>query len=472
MRRVGGRYELEAEIAQGAIGTVWRALDTATGQRVAVKQLRPEAAAQPELVDAFLAEARILGELNHPSVIKALDLVQADNQYALVLDLVNGVDLRRRLRADGPLPPSVAADVVAQVADALAYVHQRGVVHGDIKPGNILVPVDGSPVRLADFGIARRVPWAGPDADRATHATPEYVAPEVVAGEPPLPAVDVYALGIVLYELLCGRSPYRGGPAVDVLRRHATCVPVPPPGLPEQIWPVITECMITDPDQRPSATLVARRLRSVLPSLAGLEPLAPLAPDVVTWWPRSAEDTAPVPSIRRRVTWVPAGGAPVSPAAAYSTHFVAVPEPVSPAPSPAPAPVRPRRIIVRPRRSLRAPLLVGVVVALIAVAFGLTTVLMLNHPQRAQSTEPAAVVSPEPASPSPSAHQSPDPSGGGSGAGTGTPARPPHSSGGSSRGSGGGSGGSGGSGGRSSQPTQSPGLPGIGDPMPTLPAVR
>src|SRR6059058_3537835 len=232
MRTVGsGRYELEAEIAKGAIGTVWRGRDTATGLRVAVKQLRPEAATQPELVEAFLAEWRILADLDHPCIVRARELVRGGDTYALVLDLVNGQDLRRRLRVDGPLPPAVAADVVAQVADALAYLHDRSIVHGDIKPGNILVPVDGSPVRLTDFGVARRVRLDGAalegqrathatpeyvapeviagrlrldgaalEGQRATHATPEYVAPEVIAGRPPRPSTDVYALGIVLYE--------------------------------------------------------------------------------------------------------------------------------------------------------------------------------------------------------------------------------------------------------------------------------
>src|SRR5437667_7905042 len=119
----GGRYELEAEIAKGAVGTVWRARDGRTAERVAVKLLRPEAVEQP-VVESFLAEARILFELRHPCVVRARELVPVGPRYALVLDLVNGLDLRRRLRADGPLPPAVAVDVVAQVADALAYVHE------------------------------------------------------------------------------------------------------------------------------------------------------------------------------------------------------------------------------------------------------------------------------------------------------------------------------------------------------------
>src|SRR5256714_4957823 len=194
MQTIGeGRYELEAEIAAGAVGTVWRARDTGTGGRVAVKLLRPDAVDQPALVESFLREAAILADLSHPCVVRARELVPVGSRYALVLDLVNGLDLRRRLRSDGPLPPAVAVDVVAQVADALAYLHGQGIVHGDVKPGNILVPVDGSPVRLTDFGVARRI--SDSDQSRATHATPEYVAPEVIAGTPPRPSTDVYALG-------------------------------------------------------------------------------------------------------------------------------------------------------------------------------------------------------------------------------------------------------------------------------------
>src|SRR2546423_430351 len=217
-----GRYELEAEIAKGAIGTVWRGRHTATGQRVAVKQLRPEAAGQPELVEAFLAEWRILAELDHPCIVRARELVRGGDTYALVLDLVNGADLRRRLRADGPLPPAVAAEVVAQVADALGYLHGRGVVHGDIKPGNILVPVDGSAVRLADFGVARRLlpagrarrPRAGPDGVPGGPRVAVHIAPVAAPPGATWPPVPVSPAS--------GESP----PA-----RMSAMVPVTPPAL-------------------------------------------------------------------------------------------------------------------------------------------------------------------------------------------------------------------------------------------------
>lgn len=319
-----GRYRLDTEIACGAIGTVWRAVDTATGDTVAVKMLRPEAAEQPDLVDAFLAEAEILADLDHPSTVRSRDFVPQDARYALVMDLIDGEDLRRRVRRDGPVPPAVAVNVVAQVAGALAYLHGRGIVHGDVKPGNLLVPADGGPVKLVDFGVARRA-IGGEDAARATHATPEYVAPEVVAGGPPTPAADVYALGIVLFELLCGCSPYRGGQPTQVLRRHGSCSPVPPPGLPSIVWPLIEACMAMDPADRPSAQAISARLRRLEPMLAGVSPLAPLAADQVTWWPRSTGATSAAAAVVRPVTWVPLHTAPVTPASPYAGRMVAIP---------------------------------------------------------------------------------------------------------------------------------------------------
>ncbi|MEV7229490.1 protein kinase [Polymorphospora sp. NPDC051019] len=324
-----GRYRLEREIARGAIGAVWRAVDTRDDTAVAVKLLRPEAAEQPDLVEAFIVEAELLALLDHPSVVRRRDFVDsatgpdgADGELALVMDLVEGEDLRRRVRRDGPVPAAIAADVVAQVADALSYLHGRGIVHGDVKPGNLLVPADGGPVRLVDFGVARAV--EGVPA-RATHATPEYVAPEVVAGAPPTPAADVYALGIVLFELLCGRSPFRGGPPTEVINRHATCTPVPPPGLPSVLWPIIEDCLAVDPAARPRASLLAVRLRAVRSELDGTAAVPALTAGTVTWWPRPAGATTGLAKVAQPVTWVPLRAAPVSPASAYSGRMVAIP---------------------------------------------------------------------------------------------------------------------------------------------------
>jgi serine/threonine-protein kinase len=503
----GGRYELEAEIAKGAIGTVWRARDTRTGERVAVKLLRPEAADQPQLVEAFLAEARILAELHHPCVVRARELVQVGGQYALIMDLVNGQDLRRRLRADGPLPPAVAVDVVAQVADALAYVHSRGIVHADVKPGNILVPVDGSPVRLADFGVARRI--AETDPSRATHATPEYIAPEVIGGTPPRPSTDVYALGIVLYELVCGRSPYRGGAASEVLYRHISCVPVPPAGFPEAVWSAVVECLAVDPADRPLPGTLAERLRALEPALDGLAPLPSTGTDVVTWWPREAQDTAPVPESRRRATWTGCAAEPVSPAVGYSRHgsdlpigtlpgaetvepraAVAVASVPAPFVVPAPAPVRRTRrarlLAAQPgdRRGWPTSVRLGLVAAAaLVVLVGLGVTLMLRSGGHfGPPSRPVAVISrqpdgtrsgsPTPPSASHSASPAPQPSSAGTdpdggtdnGSGSGNTGGGSTDPGGSTNG-GGTTDGGGTDGG---QVPGMPSVPGMGSPMPSF----
>jgi serine/threonine protein kinase len=342
-----GRYRLETEIARGAIGVVWRAVDVTTGEPVAVKMLRPETVTSTDLVTGFLTEAEILAGLDHPAIIRVRNLVTGGGMFALVMDLVMGNDLRRRLRSGGPLPPARAAAVGAEVADALAYIHGRGITHGDVKPGNLLLPDTGGSVRLADFGVARR---AGQEPG-TIQATPEYVAPEVVSGAQPHHASDVYALGIVLYELAAGRSPFRGGPPADVLRRHASCVAVPPAGMPGPLWTVIDSCLQADPRQRPAPATLSATLRGLESQLAAFPALAPLAADAVTFWPRSAEETAPITAPVNQVTWVPFGSdgtlaaAPVSPAATDAGRMVAVPlradgsiEPATPEPTTVPVP--------------------------------------------------------------------------------------------------------------------------------------
>jgi serine/threonine protein kinase, bacterial len=295
-RVLDGRYELREVIAVGGAGTVWRATDRRTGEPVAVKVLNSEAARQPDVVAAFRYEAELLAGLDHPGVVRARGFVATGDDLALVMDLVPGTDLRALLRRDGPLAPAAAADVLGQVCAALAAVHAAGIVHGDVKPNNILVPPDrGSDrVRLVDFGVAHRIQ----NPTEATHATPEYVAPEVVDGGSATTASDVYGLGLVLYEALVGRSPYRGGSMEDVLRRHARCEVVRIAGIPDELWCLIESCLVLDPARRPSAANLAGRLRAVAGSLAGLPPLRVPA-HAATYRPRGTAPAA-VPTVPRQ----------------------------------------------------------------------------------------------------------------------------------------------------------------------------
>lgn len=297
-----GRYRLGAQFSRGAVGAVHHGHDLQDDVPVAVKVLRSDAAEYPDLVEGFHTEAALLSRLDHPNVIRLRARTAVGDLPALVLDLVDGDDLRHRIRRDGPLPPAVAVAVAAQVATALSYLHERDIAHGDVKPANLLAPADGGRVRLIDFGAARTGHASASAPDRATLATPEYAAPEIASGGPPTWSSDVYALGIVLFELLCGRTPYRGGNADEVLARHRRCVPVPPPGLPPAVWPVIEQCLAARPADRPTARSLVARLRGLEPALDGWPALPALPADAVTWWPRDvpAASAAPVGARPRR----------------------------------------------------------------------------------------------------------------------------------------------------------------------------
>lgn len=264
---LAGRYRIDAEIARGAAGVVHRAHDLITGETVAVKVLHAEAAAEPAVATAFLDEAEVLSELNHPGIVRPRDLIVNGSLMALVMDLVEGTDLRRTIMDNGPVAPVEAVTVVSQVAQALAAVHAKEIVHGDIKPGNILVSDGGA--RLVDFGVARRI--ASPDAP--THGTPDYTAPEIIDGRPSSAKSDVYGLGLVLYEAITGLSPYRGGTIDEVLERHRTSVPVRPDDIPGELWTVIEACLSADPARRPDADALPAMLRATMPFLS-TEPAA------------------------------------------------------------------------------------------------------------------------------------------------------------------------------------------------------
>lgn len=294
------RYRIDAELARGAAGVVHRARDLITEEDVAIKILHADAASEPAVATAFLDEAEVLTELNHPGIVRPRDLIVNGNLMALVMDLVDGVDLRRVVLDDGPLSARRAVAVVAEVAEALAAVHAKGIVHGDIKPGNILVPADGGSVRLVDFGIARRI--ASPDAP--THSTPDYTAPEIVNGAPSSEKSDVYGLGLVLYEALCGVSPYRGGTVDEVLERHRSMIPVRPSSVVPELWSLIENCLAVDPVDRPVAQALPSMIRAVEPLLSDEAP----GPVTVDLRPRTVVTPMASPGLVAPAPVTPAAG--------------------------------------------------------------------------------------------------------------------------------------------------------------------
>ncbi|GLX00619.1 serine/threonine-protein kinase [Microtetraspora sp. NBRC 16547] len=273
---LGSRYVLLDEIGAGGMGTVWRARHRETGETVAVKLLRESLTGDQDLVLRFVQERNVMRTLRHPNIVTVRDFVIEGERLALVMDLVDGGDLRTLLRQHGTLPPAEAARLMAQVADALAAAHAAGVVHRDIKPGNVLIDGATGQVRLTDFGVARIVHGPGITQTTSIIGTPAYLPPEVADGSAPTPAVDVYAIGLILYELLAGRPPFVGDHPMALLRQHATAMPRRLPGMPDALWAVIAACSAKDPAERPAAGQVAAALRAAAPSLAGLPALPPV----------------------------------------------------------------------------------------------------------------------------------------------------------------------------------------------------
>ncbi|NNJ07831.1 serine/threonine protein kinase [Streptomyces sp. PKU-MA01144] len=287
MRPVGSKYLLEEPLGRGATGTVWRArmgvspgaaalggseipgADAAVpgrpGETVAIKVLKEELANDADVVMRFLRERSVLLRLTHPNIVRTRDLVVEGDVLALVMDLVDGPDLHRYIRDNGPFSPVAAALLTAQIADALAASHDDGVVHRDLKPANVLLAERDGEMHpmLTDFGIARLADSPGLTRTHEFVGTPAYVAPESAEGRPQTSAVDVYGAGIMMYELVTGRPPFGGGTALEVLHRHLSEEPRRPSTVPGPLWTVIERCLRKEPGERPSAANLARALRVV-----------------------------------------------------------------------------------------------------------------------------------------------------------------------------------------------------------------
>lgn len=310
-RKIGSRYTAHQILGRGSAGTVW--LGEGPDGPVAVKLLREDLASDQELVGRFVQERSALLGLDHPHVVSVRDLVVDGNDLALVMDLVRGTDLRTRLDRERRLAPEAAVAIVADVADALAAAHAAGVVHRDVKPENVLLDMQGPlgpggshPALLTDFGVAKLIDTPRrASAGRATApttriiGTPDYLAPEIVEGLPPRAAVDIYALATVLYELLAGFTPFGGGHPGAVLRRHVTETVVPLPGIPDELWQLMVQCLAKAPASRLRASELSVRLRELLPLLAGMPPLDVDEPDDAEAEPEPSEEPAE-PSVRRR----------------------------------------------------------------------------------------------------------------------------------------------------------------------------
>jgi serine/threonine-protein kinase len=309
---LGYRYRLERQIAAGGIGQVWQAYDEVLERQVAVKLLRPEYAEHPETLERFRAEARHAGALNHPHIAQVYDYRHSGlcrGPY-LVMEYVDGPSLADVIERE-PLSADFTCDVIAQAASALDAAHKAGLVHRDVKPGNMLLTSDGR-LKITDFGIAHAAGSPQFTAPGIVMGTSLYMAPERIAGGPGTPASDLYSLGIVMWECLAGRPPFCGS-SVDVMAAHLHQAMPPLPGwVPGPLSELVGRLTAKDPGHRVSdAGLLAVHVRGLQLVSAGAAGSGAAAPGAAAGqWPLSER---PLP----RDLLPSQGSSPVSPPFGY-----------------------------------------------------------------------------------------------------------------------------------------------------------
>ncbi|SRR6266571_263441 len=268
---LSGRYRVEQLLGSGGMAQVYRGTDTVLSRPVAIKVLSSDYAGDPAFVERFRREAQAAARLNHPTVVSVFDTGSDDGVHYIVMEFVSGQTLAEVLATEGPLPPERAAWVTARVAEALSFAHEAGLVHRDVKPGNVMLTERGD-VKVMDFGIARAAAGPGQDLTETTSilGTAAYLSPEQAEGKPVDPRSDIYSLGVVLYELLTGRAPFTGSTPVAVAYKHVTEEPTPPsavqPGVPPAVEAIAMRALAKDPAQRYQS---AERMRADLEAAAG-----------------------------------------------------------------------------------------------------------------------------------------------------------------------------------------------------------
>ena len=368
-RRLGSAYVLDARIGAGAQGEVWRGHRTESpGAPLAVKLLRAELLDDGAVVERFIKERATLLRVRSPYVVGVRDMVIEGTSFAIVMDFVDGGDLRGLLAASGPLRPAELCRMGALMARGLAAVHDAGIVHRDLKPANVLIdwgpqgrPAPAAPApapppgpgrrvdrsaatvpealaatrvvgaaqactpKLADFGVARICDTVSSSHVTGAIGTPLYMAPEILAPQAPTTAADIYSLGVVLYELACGVPPFTGAPA-QVLAQHARRDAGRPGGVPDELWNLLAAMLAKHPEARPPAAAVAAELERLGPLLAALPACTPLteppasAPSLQPYdWAQEAASTrssAPSgPAAPSAPTWSSAPSGPTAPSA-------------------------------------------------------------------------------------------------------------------------------------------------------------
>lgn len=298
----GDRYRLQLKIAIGGMGEVWQAEDELIKRQVAIKILKEEYVSDPNFLERFRTEAKSAALVEHEGIANVYDYGEDSSSAYLVMELVPGESLSRVIEREKRLSDIKVLDIIAQTARALAAAHSRGLVHRDIKPGNLLITPDGR-VKITDFGIARVGDQVPLTKTGQVMGTVQYLAPEQATGKPSTPATDLYSLGVVAYEALSGKRPFTGENQMAIAMAHINEMP---PALPETIDPrvqnLVLSCLAKKPNQRPeSATSLAIRAEALLREKRGSGHKATVQGPIDPVTELISTDTAPLP--RGPIVW-------------------------------------------------------------------------------------------------------------------------------------------------------------------------
>jgi len=263
---IKNRYRVVGELGRGGMATVYKAVDTLLGRTVALKVLHPQYSRDPVFLARFIREAQAAATLDHPGIVAIHDVGQDEDQHFIVMEFVDGKDLKSLIREEAPLPIERAVDLAIQICAAVGHAHKAGLIHRDVKPQNVLVTADDR-AKVTDFGIARAAAEAGPTEPGVVWGTAHYLSPEQAIGQPATPASDVYALGVVLYEMLAGRPPFEADSRPALAAQHVQAEPPPlqqfNPRVPPQLAAIVGRAMAKDPARRyPTANELGQALRA------------------------------------------------------------------------------------------------------------------------------------------------------------------------------------------------------------------
>ena len=292
--RIVGSYKLIGKLGEGGMGAVYKGLDLMVEREVAIKVLRPEIARQPDILERFRAEAIALAKLNHPHIATLYSFFREADEYFMVMEFVAGRTLESILRESPPFPPALAISIASQVLDAIDHAGSHGILHRDIKPANIML-TPSAEVKVTDFGIARVLGNARLTREGCTYGTLEYLAPERIKGQEGDVRSDLYALGVVLYEMLSRHLPFERTSEYELMRAHLEEAPrsfaaLGVSSIPPKLEQAVSCALAKIPDERFSS---AADFRSALAAITAERPAVPDFPLVDASAQHPAEATMP-----------------------------------------------------------------------------------------------------------------------------------------------------------------------------------